>query len=148
MNTINILSEFRVNPNREFFQYSLNKAIELIYKLNERQNTNFFEAIEKMTLIIDRYNDNIDASIGSIRICQDEKRVYFEFTKDKYIAYYLKDQIITRTDLGFIVEEYEEKLFNPTYHINTNISKFLELDDCSMANCVGEIFVEEWQPKH
>jgi len=142
----NELSEFRINQNREFFQYPLNKAIELICKLNERQNTNFFEAIEIMTRIIERYGNNIDASISSMRICQDEERVYFEFTRDKYIANYLKNQTITRTDLGFIVEGYEEKMFNSQEHINTNVSKFLELDDWSIYNCIGEIFIEEWSP--
>lgn len=144
----NELSEFRVSTNREFFKYPLNKAIELIYKLsNKKINADTFEAIEIMPLIIERYGHNIDNSISSIRICQNGERVYFEFTKDKYIADYLKDQVITRTDLGFIVEYFDEKMFNPMDNININVSKFLGLDDVSMANCVGEIFMDSWQPK-
>lgn len=137
--------EFRVNPNREFFRYSLNKAIELIQNLKETEtNVDVFAATEILSLLSDRYGDNIESSFSSIRICQDGERVYFEFTKDKYIADYLKDQIITRTDLGFIVENYDDKMFDPNNHININVNKFLDLDDCSILNCVGEIFTQDW----
>lgn len=106
-------------------------------------NTDTFEAIEILSLLLARYGNNIESSISSIRICQDGERVYFEFTVDKYIADYLKDQIITRTDLGFIADE-NDNMFNPNDDININVNKFLELDDYSMLNCVGEIFTEDW----
>lgn len=99
-----LANEFRVNPNREFFKCPLYKAIELIQNFNKSKiDDDVFEAMEISSLLLARYGDNIESSISSIRICQDNERVYFEFTKDKYIAGYLKDQIITRTDLGFIV---------------------------------------------
>lgn len=140
----NELSDFRINPNREFFRYPLNKAIELIQRISGSEtNTDTFEAIEILSLLLARYGNNIESSISSIRICQDGERVYFEFTVDKYIADYLKDQIITRTDLGFIADE-NDNLFNPNDDININVNKFLELDDYSMLNCVGEIFKEDW----
>lgn len=56
-------------------------------------------------------------------------------------------QIITRTDLGFIVENYEDRVFEPKNHIRVNVNKFLDLDDYSMLNCVGEIFTQEWIKK-
>lgn len=141
----NELSEFRINPNREFFRYPLNKAIELIQRLKEaKTRDDVFEAIEILPILSDRYGNNIESSISSIRIVQDSERVYFEFTKNEYIADYLKDQIITRRDLGFIVENYDDKMFNPKKDININVNKFLDLDDCSMLNCVGEIFTETW----
>lgn len=144
----NQLSEFRVNPNREFFRYPLYKAIELIQSLNKaKTDIDVFEAIEISSLLLARYGNNIESSISSIRICQDGERVYFEFTKDKYIADYLKDQIITRTDLGFIVENCEDRVFKPNNHIGVNVNKFLDLDDYSMLNCVGEIFTQEWIEK-
>lgn len=79
-----------------------------------------------------------------MRICQDGERVYFEFTKDEYIADYLKNQIITRTDLGFIVNGGEDRMFNPKDQIRVNVDKFLDLDDYSMLNCVNEIFTQQW----
>lgn len=142
------LSEFRINPNREFFRYPLNQAIELIQKLKERKmSADVFESIEILPILLNRYKNNIIDSISSIRICQDDERVYFEYTRDKYIADYLKDQIITRTDLGFIVENDGDKMFNAKKHINFNVNKFLELDDYSMLNCVGEIFTDDWVEK-
>ena len=128
--------------------YPLYKAIELIQSLNKaKTDIDVFEAIEISSLLLARYGNNIESSISSIRICQDGERVYFEFTKDKYIADYLKDRIITRTDLGFIVENCEDRVFKPNNHIGVNVNKFLDLDDYSMLNCVGEIFTQEWIEK-
>lgn len=141
----NQLSEFRVNPNREFFRYPLHKAIELIQSLNKAEtDIDVFEAIEISSFLLARYGNNIESSISSMRICQDGERVYFEFTKDEYIADYLKNQIITRTDLGFIVNGGEDRMFNPKDQIRVNVDKFLDLDDYSMLNCVNEIFTQQW----
>ncbi len=145
------LCEFRVNPNREFFNYPLNKAIKLIDSLKDfdkYQNEDKFEAIEILPQILQRYGENIDNQISSMRIFQNNDRVYFEFTKDEYISEYLKNQYITRVDLAFIIEDVDENdlLFKSQAPININVKKFLELDDISMANCVGEIFTDDWIP--
>ena len=47
-----------------------------------------------------------------MRICQNNERVYFEFTKNEYIADYLKNQIINRIDLGFIIGNDGDRMFN------------------------------------
>lgn len=144
----NCLADFRVNPNREFFNYPLNKAIKLIEELNSRnkvENEDRFESMEILTQLRKRYEQDIISTISSIRIYQTNDRVYLEFTKDEYIASYLKNQYITRIDLGFIIEDtdIDEKLFNAELPVSINAIKFLELDDYSMLNCVGEIFTEE-----
>ena len=46
-----------------------------------------------------------------MRICQNNERVYFEFTKNEYIADYLKNQIINRIDLGFIIGNDGDRMF-------------------------------------
>lgn len=141
----NQLDEFRVNRNREFFRYPLRKAIELIQKLNKDDtDTNIFEAMEVSSLLLARYGNSIEASISSMRICQNDERVYFEFTKDEYIAGYLKDQVITRIDLGFITDSDGNRTFNVEKHIEVNVDKFLALDDYSMLNCIDKIFTKEW----
>lgn len=84
----NMLDEFRVNPNREFFKYPLHKAIELIQKLNKNDDINVFESIEISSSLLARYGNSIEESISSMRICQNNERVYFEFTKNEYIADY------------------------------------------------------------
>lgn len=38
-------------------------------------------------------------------------------------------------------------MFKPNNHIGVNVNKFLDLDDYSMLNCVGEIFTQEWIEK-
>jgi hypothetical protein len=142
------LADFRVNPNREFFNYPLYKAIKLIEELNSRiyaANEDKFEAMEILPYLHEKYGEYIVPTISSIRIYQTNERVYLEFTKDEYIADYLKDQYITRRDLGFIIEgiDIDEKTFNCDWPISTNVKKFLEFDDYSMCMCVGEIFTEE-----
>ena len=140
----NLLDEFRVNPNREFFKYPLHKAIELIQKLNKNDDINVFESIEISSSLLARYGNSIEESISSMRICQNNERVYFEFTKNEYIADYLKNQIINRIDLGFIIGNDGDRMFNVEKHIGVNVDKFLALDDYSMLNCVDKIFTKEW----
>lgn len=145
------LSDFRVNPNREFFHYPLNKAIEMINTLKNTydfQNEDRFEAIEVLPQILEKYGENIDLAISSMKICQNNEKVYFECTKDDYVGGYLKDQYIKRTDLAFIAESEEDLTFKPEALITTNVDIFLKLDDISMANCFCEIFVKEWQPAY
>lgn len=144
----NQLADFRVNPNREFFNYPLYKAIKLIEELNNQSfstSEDKFEAMEILPYLQERYGKGIIPMISSIRIYQTNERVYLEYTKDEYIADYLKDQYITRRDLGFIIEDSDinDKTFNKDWSVSTNVAKFLELDDYSMSMCVGEIFTNE-----
>lgn len=61
-------------------------------------------------------------------------------------ADYLKDQIIKRIDLDFIINGVDEKdkTFKETAAIETNVDIFLGLEDLSMTNCVGDIFIKDW----
>ena len=145
------LDFYRVNPKREFFEVSIDKAIEVMncekekpyYKANDE-----YSAIEILPKLITKYGANIDPNIVSARIYQETDRVYFEYTTYEYLGGYLKDQIIRRIDLGFIIDDVDEndKTFKESVSININVKKFFELDDISMANCFGDIFIEEWSP--
>lgn len=145
------LASYRINPKREFFEVSLDKAIEIInlekdkpyYKTKDK-----YSAIEILPQLVSKYGIFIDPNIVSAKIYQEMDRVYFEYTKYKYVADYLKDQIIKRIDLGFIINDIDvsDKTFKATASIETNVKEFLSLDSVSMANCVGEIFTEEWYP--
>jgi hypothetical protein len=44
--------------------------------------------------------------------------------------------------LGFIIEDCDENdtLFKATVPVEINAKKFMELDDISMENCVGQLF--------
>lgn len=138
------LSNFRLSTNREFFRMSLEDAVNVIDQLKKDPyylpDTNY-EAIEILPALSMRFGARLDSKLDSVKVYQDYERVYLEFTKSKYIGGYLRDQYITRIDLGFISEDYDKPLFLPTESIKANTEKFLDLDDVSLLNCVGEIFV-------
>lgn len=138
------LSIYRLSTNREFFKMSLEDAVNTIDHL--KQNPYYlpdrnYEAIEILPTLLIRFGTRLDSKLESIKIFQDHERIYLEFTKSEYVGDYLKDQYIIRRDLGFICEDYDNPLFLPTVSIKANTEKFLELDDVSLLNCVGEIFV-------
>lgn len=142
------LNEFRVNANREFFNYPLSRAIQLIQNIEKNKNTqknDKYEAIEILPQLIEKYGDYINPKLSSIKIYQTNERVYLEVTEDTYISDYLKDQHIYRQDLGYMIEdvEIEERTFNPDLPIHFNVERFLALDNCSMVVCASEIFTEE-----
>ena len=143
------LSDFRVNPNREFFRYPLHKAIKLIQNMKNRnayQTEDKYESMEIMPQLLQRFGKFINPKISSIRIYQTNDRVCLEYTEDEYIANHLKNQHITREDLGYIIEEVdiEEKTFSVNFSIGINVNRFLALDNYSMAIIAGKIFTDEW----
>ena len=69
---------------------------------------------------------------------QTKVRCYLEITKAKTAAGYLHDEIITRTDLGFITDGDDEEFlfFSPENELSENIDKFLnDFDEISIINC-------------
>ncbi|WP_049828193.1 GIY-YIG nuclease family protein [Paenibacillus polymyxa] len=145
----NELNDFRVNANREFFSFPLHKAIELIQKFSESRveydEFDSFEAIEILPKIKELFKEYINPSISSVRIYQTSDRVYLEVTQDHYIAGYLKDQLIRRTDLGFITDgPYEDdKSFKPERSINDNVEVFLSSGFTTMAVSSDDLFTAE-----
>lgn len=142
------LNDYRVNPNREFFKYPLHKAIELIYMLNSAQITGEekYEAIDILAKLKEKFRDYINPKIISARIYQTEDTVYFE--QIVYIYgndHFLKDQLITRTDLGFISDgdDIDELMFKSSCSVVENAKKFIELDSYSIINCFDNLFTEE-----
>lgn len=145
----NKLAFYRVSPKREFFEVSIDKVIEIMNDEKEKpyyKADDKYSAIEILPKLVKKYGIYIEPNIVSARIYQEIDKVYFEYTKNEYIADYLKDQIIKRIDLGFIINgvDGKDKTFKETVAIETNVNIFLELDDLSMANCVGDIFTKEW----
>ena len=75
-----------------------------------------------------RYPRYLKADIVSVKIVQPGDRVWLEITQEKQVAGYLVDQVITRTDLGFIrngVGSYD-LYFSPTESVSTNAGKFVD----------------------
>ena len=143
------LDSYRVNPRREFFAVSIDKAIEVIDDEKKKlyyKADDIYSAIEILPKLVQKYGTYIDPDIVSAKIYQEIERVYFEYTKYEYIGGYLKNQSIYRIDLGFIIEDIDEedKVFKKGVPIEVNVKKFLELDDITMTNCISDIFIEEW----
>lgn len=143
------LDSYRVNPKREFFAVSIDKAIEVIDHEKKKpyyDADDTYSAIEILSKLVKKYGTYIAPDIVSAKIYEEIERVYFEYTKYEYIGGYLKNQNIHRIDLGFIIVDIDEedKLFKKEVPIEVNVKKFFELDEISMANCFGDIFIEEW----
>lgn len=142
----NNLNEYRINPNREFFKYPLYKAIDLIQMLNSPQikGEEKYEALDILSELKEKFKDYINPKIISARIYQTEDTVYFEQTVYKYGKEgFVKDQLITRTDLSFISEGRGEDMFNFSYTVKENAQKFILLDSYSIINCFDDLFTEE-----
>jgi hypothetical protein len=140
----NELNDFRVTPNREFFRYPLNKAIDLIQRVTSKRNRNNedeFEAIEILPAIKAKFGKLVNPQISSARIYQNYERLYFESTIDEYISEYLKDQLIRRTDLGFIGDDPFSLMFNPNDPVQINAEEFLTLDVESILYCIDDLLI-------
>jgi hypothetical protein len=140
------LSDFRVNNNREFFRYPLDKAINLLQNMgNSLSEEDAFAAIDITEGLMSKYSQWMKIDIVSVRIVQPQERVWLEITQEKEIAGYLVDQTVTRTDLGFITDgEGEQDLcFSPNSPIAMNAQKFIDtFDPYSIINTT-DLFHDE-----
>lgn len=140
------LDDFRVNPNREFFKYPLNKAIMILETMSKNNHTNKnmdYEALEILPDLKRKHGTSINPEISSVRIYQTYERVYLEITIDKNIADYLKDQYIYRTDLGFI----GDPIFDYNDNVSINAEKFLDFDLYSLDMCIDNLLTKEASEK-
>lgn len=97
------LDSYRVNPKREFFAVSIDKAIEVIDHEKKKpyyDADDTYSAIEILSKLVKKYGTYIAPDIVSAKIYEEIERVYFEYTKYEYIDGYLKNQNIHRIDLG------------------------------------------------
>jgi hypothetical protein len=109
----NELADFRVSQNREFFRYPLHKAIKLLQELNTpaQHSESVFSAEDITDRLRRKHGSYLKPDIVSVRLVQPGDRVWLEIAQEEEIAGYLKDQIITRTDLGFISDGPDVGLF-------------------------------------
>lgn len=141
------LSDFRVNTNREFFNYPLRQAITLLQGLDRpaHQPNSAFVAESIFQRLITAYPDWMRSSIVDVRIVQTEERVWLEITEEELIGGYLRDQTITRSDLAFISSGDAEStpFFRREDTVSENARKFVEdFDSYSIAHTV-HLFTQE-----
>ncbi|WCH25942.1 GIY-YIG nuclease family protein [Aeromonas salmonicida] len=133
------LSDFRVHRNREFFRYPLDKAIILLQRLANisLEDDDAYAAIDITDELKSKYAKWIRDDIVSVRIVQPKDRVWLEITCENEVAGNLVDQVITRSDLGFISDGNHDSdvYFSPKSSPSINAEKFINgLDPFSLIN--------------
>lgn len=139
------LHDFRVSNNREFFKYPLDKAITLLQNLNSppASKESIFQAEDIFESLKQKYAAYLRPDIVAIRIVQPQGRVWLEITQEQERAGYLRDQKITRTDLGFIREgSYDSHLFRPEDNVRENARKFVNDFDIYSIMMTTDLFHE------
>lgn len=123
----NKLSEYRVNGRREFFNCTVEKAIEVFNSYLVTSQNEKYESIEILNQFKKRYGEIMNPRVSSIKITQVEQRVWVESTLDDNIGDGLLDQIIQRRDLGMIADNDKKgPAFNPERPILENTKKYLD----------------------
>lgn len=158
-----ILEKYRINKNKEFFEFDLFKAIDVLRNCAEelrlRDNVQvkgvneineLYESIEILGDLVKIYPNMIRQEISSIRIYQTKLRCYLEVTEDEFITKYesretlLVNQKIQRQDMAFVMgseSDFDSLLFDPENYVSKNARLFIyELDDYSKLVCCSEIF--------
>lgn len=142
----NKLLDFRVSTNREFFHFPVDRAIKLLQELNTPSSSkeSIFSAIDVTDKLRQKYPRYIDPDIISIRLVQPGDRVWLEMTREKEAAGYLKDQVITRTDLGFISDDdLEGFYFDPLENVSVNANRFVNDFDEYSIMMTTDLFHDE-----
>ncbi|MED2973213.1 GIY-YIG nuclease family protein [Fictibacillus sp. B-59209] len=141
------LEEYRINPRREFFNYPLNKTINLVQtfsKIESNKPGESYESIDILDELKENYGSFIEQNVTSVKIYQTEERVSLEVTTDNTLGGYLLDQVIRRTDLGFISDGYNmNSFFNPNDSIQVNVDKFLNCSPATHVVSQDSLFTKE-----
>lgn len=146
------LEDFRVNQRREFFNYPLNKAIEIVQSYSNKGKGNkeeIYESIEILDDLKEKYTSSINENVTSVKLYQTKERVSLEVTRDYKIGSDLLDQVIRRTDLGFIAGDLLEndngfvKAFDPKKSIQSNVELFLNCSPATHVVSHSDLFTEE-----
>jgi len=95
--------------------------------------------LEVLPKLKERFNDWVNLSITSLKVCQDAYVVFVEINFENSLK-------PVRTDLDFISaeeENFESLLFEPSKDIVDNTKEFVELDQYSLYMCLNNLFTNE-----
>lgn len=140
------LTDFRINPAREFFRYPLDKAIALLIHLAKpvQNSVEQYVAEDLTQRLRKKYSAYINPDITAVKIVQTPGRVWLEITTENESAGYLVDQIIRRTDLAFVVDDDEdEAFFRPEDDVRVNANKFVNDYDEYSIMMTTDLFHDE-----
>lgn len=155
----NELEDFRVNSRREFFKYPLKDSIQLLLRLHipPTSSDSIFSSASIFKNLKEMYSEWLKPNIVDVQIVQTNKRVWLEITEETEKGSYLVDQIISRTDLGFISDgDYScvdnGEMFKISESVTYNAEKFLA-DLCPYSiimttDLFHDVACEEINKKH
>lgn len=138
------LKPFRKEYDREFFNYPLKDAINLILKLAEQVSSDI-RGKEILQELKNRFKKRIREDIVSMRIFQNNKVVWLEeIIAEENLINGLSKQVIRKTYLDFITDEpyVEELTFAPNKTLASNAKEFINLDAYSLA-MLFDFFTDE-----
>lgn len=124
-----LIDDFRVAGNREFFRYPVERAIRDLQELSSPQTeaSSTYSAVSVFHQLALKYPSWLNPAIFDVRIVQTKDRVWLEITEEKKIGGRLVDQIIKRSDLAFCVSnDFEGRYFSPDDPVSKNARKFVE----------------------
>lgn len=135
--------DYRYQPNREFFQIPIREAVrglmeESVGFLVPRIGAN--SGVEILPDLKKKYPSYLKPGFHSIKITHSDGIVYLESVRYRHSG--LRDEIIERTDLGFISNGASE-MFLASRNTEDNARLFVhQLDEYSMIHCT-DLFTHE-----
>lgn len=136
-------ADYRYQPNREFFQIPIREAVrglmeESIGFLVSRVGVN--GGVEIFPDLKRKYPSYLKSDFHSIKITHSDGIVYLESVRYRYLG--SRDEIVERTDLGFISDG-EGEMFLVSRSPEENARLFVhQLDEHSIINCT-DLFTPE-----
>jgi hypothetical protein len=135
--------DYRYQPNREFFQIPIREAVrglmeESVGFLVPRIGAN--SGVEILSDLKKKYPSYLKPDFHSIKITHSDGIVYLESVRYRHSG--SRDEIIERTDLGFITDGAGE-MFLESRNPKENARLFMhQLDEYSMIHCT-DLFTHE-----
>ncbi|MBD2436455.1 GIY-YIG nuclease family protein [Nostoc sp. FACHB-110] len=136
-----MFSDYRINPNREFFRIPLKEAVRALQQVanvyrvanNQPIEYNSVQAVEILPRLQHLYPKYLKPEIKSVQMIQRDDICFLEITSQAHPN--IRDEKVERIDLEFIAEE-DGTMFPINRSVQENANKFVnKLDPYSIIMC-------------
>jgi len=142
------LEPYRVTKQREFFRIPLKETIAIVQGTASRVTPASGASPPKRSEELDitaelraKYGSYLRPEITSVKIAQTRRACYLITASRPYP--YALDQLIQKTDLGFISRGGDRPMFRPAQSVDENAQAFLnELDPYDLIMCTDLFTIE------